>query len=153
LFPGDPGTRPDGLPYPWPAAREGGPRNGVLTAIEDFAAERDGLRLALVPAFFGFGVVWEDDAPWADAVADILERWDRNPLLERLEANRVFHMVNARYHGSRALSERERGARKDELLRRLLSSRTFALAEMISRLRRRGEPAFSKDEVRRALSD
>jgi hypothetical protein len=153
LFPGDPGTRPDGMPYPWPAAREGGPRNGVLTAIEDFVSERDGLHLAVVPAFFGFGMVWESDAPWADAVADILEGWDRNPLLERLEANRVFHLVNARLHCRRAFSERERATRKDELLAQLLNSRTLALAEWISRLRQRGEPAVSREEVRRALSD
>ena len=37
-------TRPrrDGLPYPRSAAREGGERNGVLTAVEDFVADRDG---------------------------------------------------------------------------------------------------------------
>ena len=37
-----PGVRPDGLPYPRSAAREGGPRNGVLTAVEDFVAQRRG---------------------------------------------------------------------------------------------------------------
>jgi Methyltransferase domain len=153
LKPGDAGTSREGMPYPWPAAREGGPRNGVLTAVEDFVSERNGLRLAVVPAFFGLGIAWEVDAPWADAVAEILEEWDRNPLLERLEANRVFHLANARFQRGRALSEQERGARMDELLRRLLDSRTLALAEKISLLRRRGEPAFSKEEVRRALAD
>ena len=42
-----------GLPYPRSAAREGGARNGVLAAVEDFVAARDDLRLAVVPAFFG----------------------------------------------------------------------------------------------------
>ena len=73
LFPGDPGTRDGALPYKWPAAREGGPRNGVLTAVEDFIAARDDLRLAVVPAFFGFGVVWPSRAPWASAVAAVVE--------------------------------------------------------------------------------
>src|SRR4051794_26065333 len=41
LFPGDPGLREGGLPYPRSAAREGGERNGVLTAVEEFAAGRD----------------------------------------------------------------------------------------------------------------
>src|SRR5207244_1635871 len=59
IFPGEPGSGPGGLPYPRSAAQEGGPRNGVLTAIEDFAAARDGVRLAIVPAFFGFAVAWD----------------------------------------------------------------------------------------------
>jgi hypothetical protein len=91
VFPGEPGIAQGGLPYPWAAAREGGPRNGVLTAIEDFVEDRDGLRLAIVPAFFGLGVLWHEDAPWATAVAKLVEPWDRNPILARLEANRVFH--------------------------------------------------------------
>ena len=33
-------------------------------------AEREGLRLAIVPAFFGFGLIWHEDAPWAGAVAE-----------------------------------------------------------------------------------
>ena len=58
LFPGDPGIRDDGLPYTSVAAREGGPRNGVLTAVEDFVESHEGLQLAIVPTFFGLGVVW-----------------------------------------------------------------------------------------------
>jgi hypothetical protein len=153
LFPGDPGISREGMPYRWPAASEGGPRNGVLTAIEDFVSSRERLRFAVIPAFFGLGVVWDRDAHWAEAIEEILEPWDRNPLVERLEANRVFHLVSDRVQMGRAFAEKERGARKDELLRRLLTSRTFALAVQISRLRQRGEPAFSADEVRRALGE
>src|SRR5919197_862306 len=65
VFPGEPGIRPGGLPYRYAAAREGGPRNGVLTAVEDFVADREGLSLAVIPVFFGIGVVWSADAPWA----------------------------------------------------------------------------------------
>ena len=57
VMPGEPGLVSGGLPYLWAADREGGPRNGVLTAIEDFVADRDRLRLAVVPAFFGRGVL------------------------------------------------------------------------------------------------
>jgi hypothetical protein len=123
----------------------------VLTAVEDFVAARDGLRVAVVPAFFGFGVVWRDDAPWADAVAETLAPWDGNPLVERLEANRVFHL--ARAHGLKVQGAiiREREERRDELLRRLLDSRAFSVAERLSRFRQRGEAAVSKDELRRAL--
>jgi hypothetical protein len=153
LFPGEPGTRPGGLPYKWVAGEEGGPRNGVLTAVEDFVAEREGLRLAVVPAFFGFGVVWHTDAPWADAVAEILDPWDRHPLLERMEENRVFHLASMHVQMMEAAIARQRNARKDELIARLLNSKSFALAQRISGLRRRGKPAFTEDELRRALSD
>jgi Methyltransferase domain len=157
LFPGEPGVRPGGLPYYWAAAREGGPCNGVLTAVEDFVEERQGLRLAVVPAFFGFGVVWPRDAPWADTVAEILEPWDRNPLLERLEASRVLHLASSHFHLTEANAARERIARQEVVLRRLLESSAFSMAERLSRLRLRlgigvGQRAVSKDELRRVLA-
>lgn len=44
------------------AIREGGPRNGVLTAIEDFLAESgDGYRFELIPVYFGFGILISQD--------------------------------------------------------------------------------------------
>jgi hypothetical protein len=121
--------------------------------VEDFVAAREGLTLAVVPAFYGLGVVWPSDAPWAEAVAAIVEPWDRNPLVERLEANRVYHVATTSVETGRLEEEQKHRARKDEVLRRLLESRSFALAEWISRLRQRGEPAFSKEDVRRVLSD
>lgn len=158
LFPGEPGIRPGGLPYRWAAAREGGPGNGVLTAIEDFVDGRDDLRLAVVPAFFGFGALWSVNAPWADALAEILDPWDRNPLLERLEGSRTLHLASSHYHLTEANALRERVARQEAVLRRLLESSAFSLADRLSRLRVRmgiavGQSAVSKDEIRRALSD
>ena len=151
LFPGVPGVRRDGLPYRWPAAREGGARNGVLTAVEDFVGAREGLRLAVVPAFFGFGAVWELEAPWAERLAAVIDPWDRNPLLERLEANRVRHLATA-------WAAHQRLARLEAVLRRLLESRAFSVAEWLSRLRVRAGVAtdtsvVSKDEIRRALGE
>jgi hypothetical protein len=158
LFPGDPGVRPDGLTYPKSAAHEGGPRNGVLTAIEDFVAERDQLRLVVVPAFFGFGAVWRQQAPWADALAGVLDIWDRNPLLERLEANRVFHIAQSHAVSVELWQARDRQARQEAVLRRLLDSSAFAVAERLSRLRSRAGVAteqsiISREMIRRALSD
>lgn len=158
LFPDEPGIRPGGLPYRAAAAREGGPRNGVLTAVEDFVAERDDVRLAIVPAFFGLGVVWRAQAPYADAVAGVLEPWDRNPLLARLEGNRVFHLASAHYQLVQTVLTQQKLARQEVVLRRLLDSSAFALAERLSRLRHRvgiarGQSAVSKDDVRSALSD
>ena len=153
LFPGDPGTRLGALPYKWPAAREGGPRNGVLTAVEDFVDRRENLRLVVVPAFYGFGAVWHSSAPWSDALAALLAPWDRNPILERLEANRVGHLAAKHVLMMEAAIAAERRARKDDILRRLLISKSFALSQRISKLARRGTPAFTEDELRRALRD
>jgi hypothetical protein len=163
VAPGEPGIAEIGIRYEWVAEREGGPRNGVLTAIEDFVSAREDLRLAVVPAFFGFGVLWRRDAPWAAAVAEIVAPWDRNPILARLEANRVSHLVDQRR--LTALRERqahleqqmdalrERLARQEQLLSRMLGSRAFGIAEWLSRLNQRGEPVFSREQVRQALHD
>jgi hypothetical protein len=160
LFPGDPGIHSGGLLlfHHRVAEREGGPRNGVLTAIDDFVEARPGLLLATVPAFFGLGVIWRTDAPWAGAVASALEPWAGNPVLARLEANRVFHLASRELEHARAElgSERaewfERHADdRERLLRRLLDSRTFSVAVWLSRLRRGGRPAYSKDEIRKLL--
>lgn len=158
LIPGESGVRPGGLPYRGSAAREGGPRNGVLTALEDFVSGREELRLAIVPVFFGLGVVWCCDASWADDIAEILDPWDRNPLLERLERNRVHHLALAHVKLLEAARAHEQKARGDAVLRRLLESSAFSVAERLSRLRRRAgigtqQPEISKDAVRRALAD
>lgn len=81
----------DDRPFARTADHEGGRRNGVLTAIEDFMA-RPGYRFALIPAFFGFGVMWRTNAPWASVAEQVVAPLDRNPILERLEANRVEHL-------------------------------------------------------------
>ena len=147
VHPDDAGIRFGGLPYRGAAAREGGPRNGVLTAVEDFVAEHEGLRLAIVPAFFGFGVVWSSDAPWAGAVAEVLDPWDRNPLLARLEANRVFHLAESHVRLVETSLANQRVARQEAVLRRLLNSSAFALAERLSRLRRRAGVAPASSVV------
>jgi hypothetical protein len=156
LFPGDPGSRPGGLPYPKSAAREGGAGNGVLTAVEDFAAEHADLRLAVVPAFFGFGAMWERSAPYAAELEGITAAWDRNSYLERLESNRVHHIAEAYVRRSELWREQELRSRQEKVLRRLLDSSAFALAERLSRLRVRArvapaQSAVTKDEIRRAL--
>lgn len=93
LAPGKPGVVHAGLRYEWVASVEGGPRNGVLTAIEDFVDGHGGMRLALIPAFFGLGILWHKDLPWAASVAEIVGPLDRNPIVQRLEENRLAHLV------------------------------------------------------------
>jgi hypothetical protein len=158
ISPGNSGVDPRGLPYPKSAASEGGPRNGVLTAIEDFVGERPGLRLAVVPAFFGFGAVWALDSPFAGALAQILDPLDRHPVLERLEFNRVRLLADRQACRAEVWELRERLARQEDLLRRLLDSRAFAVADRLSQLRVRAGVAkdaapISKEELREVLGD
>jgi hypothetical protein len=71
------------------AEREGGPRNGVLTAVEDFLEENPGLVHRIVPCVFGAGFLYSTSARWAAELDAYLAPYDRSPLLERLEANRI----------------------------------------------------------------
>lgn len=158
IAPEDPGLVEGGLPYPRSAAHEGGPRNGVRTAAEDFVAGHDGLQLAVVPLFFGFGAIWDREAPWAEAVAAILAPWDRNPVLERLEANRVHHLATGHARLTEIWALRQRVADQERVLRRLTESSAFGVAERLSRLRVRAGVApshsvVSKEEIRRVLDD
>lgn len=158
LVPSEPGVAPAGLPYPRSAAREGGPGNGVLTAIEDFVALREELRLVVVPAFFGFGAVWHRAAPYDDELRRILDPWDRNPILERLEASRVHNLAAAHVRQFELWQEQKRRSRQQVVLRRLLESSAFSVAGWLSRLRARAgvapaQSVVSKDEIRRTLED
>lgn len=75
------------------ALREGGPRNGVLTAIEDFIAEASvggrEFAFAFIPGVFGLGVLFDTSADWAGDVATLIAPLDNHPLLAALEDNRL----------------------------------------------------------------
>ncbi len=72
------------------ALKEGGPRNGVMTAIEDFVNDKPGQFLwAYVPVIFGLGVLFDSRAPFKDRLAEILGPYHNNPLLSRMEENRL----------------------------------------------------------------
>jgi hypothetical protein len=71
------------------AEREGGERNGVLTAVEDFLSGRDDLEYREVDAVFGVGYVFAKDAPYADRLRELLDPWHESTLLARMERNRV----------------------------------------------------------------
>ena len=153
LVPGNPGTAERGLPFEWGALEEGGPRNGVMTAIEDFMGEHDGLRLAVIPIFFGCGLMWPESATWSDAVAEIVDPWDRNPILERVEKTRVTQLVQ-RHAREQEIDERfEYTLKLEEAVRRILGSGAFAAAELLSKVRRRGKPAFSRQELSELLAE
>jgi len=82
--------------FAW-AVREGGPRNGVKTAIEDFTAAElaagHDLAYAEIPAVFGLGVLFDMDAPWSDAVAELIMPYHQNRLIATLEANRLANYL------------------------------------------------------------
>ncbi len=69
------------------ACREGGPRNGVLTALEDFLAETPGLVFSAIPLIFGLGVLIPESR--AARIEPLLAPWRDNPTLARVEANRI----------------------------------------------------------------
>lgn len=156
VVPGAPGVVERGMPFECVAEREGGPRNGILTAVEDFVGENAELRLAIVPAFFGLGVLWHSEAAWAEKVEAIVSPWDRNPLLARMEENRVAHMAERWGLYQRlevSIAELKRHRARRQVLHGMLGSRAFALAEWVSRFHGLGRPAFSRAEVRRALGE
>ncbi|TDD32554.1 class I SAM-dependent methyltransferase [Actinomadura sp. KC06] len=74
------------------AVDAGGPRNGVLTAVEDALADdgaAGGWRFAIVPAVFGFGVLMRTSAPGAEQIFDALRPLTSSNLLAALENNRI----------------------------------------------------------------
>ena len=84
--------------FAW-AEHEGGPRNGVLTAIEDFMGERhrEGRELgfAEIPGVLGLGVLFDLDTPWSEAVANFLMPFHQNRLLRVMEEDRLRNSLRA----------------------------------------------------------
>jgi len=75
------------------ALQAGGERNGVLTAVEDFLKEADTEERPLfyvhVPAVLGLGIIFDAQAEWSGALAEFLLPFHANPLIARLEENRL----------------------------------------------------------------
>jgi len=76
---------------------EGGPRNGVLTAIEDHIddvrAAGGTIAFAEIPAVFGLGILFDTDAPWSEALSNFLIPYHENRLLRTLEENRLLNYL------------------------------------------------------------
>ena len=154
LHPHSDGIVPGALPMWASAERAGGPRNGVLTAAEDFVAAHDGLRLVTAAPFFGLGVIWHEDAAYGDRLADYLSWWAGNPIVERLEANRVLQICTAHMQASTSDEWQRRDDRKAVLIEELLGSTAFKLALRLLRIRHPGkELPFSEDRLRSLLAE
>ncbi|WP_455424439.1 class I SAM-dependent methyltransferase [Candidatus Frankia nodulisporulans] len=128
--------------FAW-ALAEGGARNGVRTAIEDFIAEQPDLRFFTVAPVFGLGVVVDRRAPWARRVADLLTPWVSNPLLSRLERNRIdlyLHVLRLQDAAAAAARVRQREwSRLDEERSRLAATDLDQLARIAELERELGE--------------
>ena len=159
LHPDEPGIRFGALPYRSAAAREGGPGNGVLTAVEDFVAARDG------PAAGGRPGVLRPRRRLGPRRA--VGRRRRPPCWSRGPAARCSHgsRPTASTTWPRRTSSSSPPCRRSSAWRaatpccsRLLESSAFGLAERLSRVRLRlgigrEHAAVSKAEIRRALAD
>ena len=113
-----PGTRqllPGGglNPTMFNAVMEGGERNGVMTALDDFIAEHDRpVRRLLIPIYFGLEIVVEqarlDATPeLADALDRLETRDGKDHLLELAETVRLQAMIfqhNVYHHRERLLT-------------------------------------------------
>ncbi len=71
------------------ASQEGGPANGVLTAVEDFLRIRPCMSLFRIPCLFGLGILCSSDAPYYGVLRDYVLPYHDNHLLRRLEENRI----------------------------------------------------------------
>lgn len=68
------------------AVEEGGPRNGVLTAVEDFLAEHDQpVRMVTLPAYFGLAVLAEEARlATTPQLRDVLDQLEGDETLQQL---------------------------------------------------------------------
>jgi Methyltransferase domain len=92
LAPGEPdlvegGFRSNGV-YAY-SLHEGGERNGVLKAVEDFLERHQDLRFLRIPSVFGLGFLFPAAAPWAEELERIIGPLHDVPLLAMLERNRM----------------------------------------------------------------
>jgi hypothetical protein len=94
------------------ATVEGGPRNGVRTALDDFLAGHEGWEVASIPSVFGLALVWPTAAPWAGAVRVAVGGFDDHPVLARLEANRILLYLRLIEAQDELARERHRAAER-----------------------------------------
>ncbi|MBN8605803.1 MAG: class I SAM-dependent methyltransferase [Caulobacterales bacterium] len=102
-----------GLPFQPVKLREGGPRNGVLTAAEDFRAARGARwRYWSIPLFFGLGVLWDGEAVTVEEDMHLLEigraMQAAAPLMASAELNRLMMLIKLQSAGVIWKRQRER---------------------------------------------
>lgn len=79
---------------------EGGPGNGVLTAVQDFLGENSDYQLFTVDCVFGLGILTPKSAPYYSQIAAVLNRYVANPLIALLEEDRLRTFMNSLDRGT-----------------------------------------------------
>ena len=72
-------------------------------------------------------------------------------VMERAEANRVAHLVRGHVDAATIREQQAKIARYEELLGRLLSSSSMGVAERLTKLKQRGNPVFTRQEIQDLL--
>lgn len=86
----NPGIVKDGFRGGTWAMTEGGPRNGILTALEDFVKQsKSTYHWIHVPAVLGLGILIDEKHPLADKLVEFCSPYHDNPLIAKLERDRV----------------------------------------------------------------
>src|SRR4029079_670285 len=116
IRPGAPQVLPKGgiNPLHYNAVNEGGPRNGVMTALDDFVAEYDRpLRRLVLPVYFGLAIVVEESRlerePELRALLDTFESAEgKDILMEIAEQTRLQAILfqHNDFYGRRSLLTR-----------------------------------------------
>ena len=122
------------------ALEEGGPENGVLTAIEDFVAARGGVTLKVLPFFNGLGII-APEARMTPKLQALLDRFFSPAMLleacKALEADGMKVRVDL-LEQSRLLTQRTEALQR---ARGMLEQRAAHIAELEHRLSDSVEPA------------
>lgn len=82
------------------ALHEGGPRNGVLTAVEDFiASTTTSYYWIFIPAFLGLGILVHADHPLAAQIVRFYQPYHNNPFIAKMEKDRFDnYLVGVMWH-------------------------------------------------------
>lgn len=117
---------------------EGGPENGVLTAIEDFTAAHEGVRLWTLPFHNGLGII-VPEARLTERLHALIESfYSREALLTACQEVEAFGMRMR----AEMLTERKKLERRTEALERardLLEAKNRRIAELEAELAARGK--------------
>jgi hypothetical protein len=103
------------------AEKEGGEKNGVRRAVEDFVADHTGWRRAYYTPFYGIGFLWKENSFSEEAsryMEQLIETLDRvEPIFATLEWNRVMLYIHGQWQGQIWLNQQKRIAYLEKRLR------------------------------------
>ncbi len=142
------------------ALREGGPRNGVLTAVEDFVEESKVGTLQVIPILYGLGILVPKRLEGHGALTAELQRWQSESglkvLLELLERERTVEQTDLQGEIVRLNALHETLARRSEELSKLLQVEHGAVLQQYAesdRLNAKCERLASEAELHRQDRD